>query len=58
MLKGILREFNDGQDDFLKNKGCELLVRTVDAPIEKLIIKSCFLITSICSNLTIKSKLI
>lgn len=57
LILGIIRDFPEGQEEFLKNKGYETLTRVVQVPIEKLQIKACFLIASVCKNDKIKSEL-
>ena len=53
----LIRDSVEAQNYFLINKGCQELMKTLERPIERLQIKACFLISSICKNNAIKSKI-
>ena len=56
-LKGLTRDYEPGQKKLLEGNGLDILIKSLQSPVEKLQIKSCFLCSSICNNASIKSSL-
>ena len=54
----LTREYEPGLQKLMEGNSLDVLIKSVNSPVEKLQIKCCFLCSSICNNLEIKSKLL
>lgn len=53
---GLMRDYEPGQQKLIEGNAIEILIRSLNVPVEKLQIKCCFFFSSICNNPAIKSK--